>query len=369
VKDDRLYERVAKGGSLGLGESYMDGWWECENMDDFFCRIMPCNPEEKLGKNLRLLFCILRSVVLNPARKSRSFQVGERHYDLGDNLYRNMLDKRMIYSCAYWKDAMNLDDAQEAKLDLICRKLSLRPGDRVLDIGCGWGGFAKYVAEKYGVEVVGITVSKKQVAHGRNLCEGLPVVIRLQDYRDLDEMFDHIISVGMFEHVGYKNYRKYMETVHRCLKDNGLFLLQTIGRCESRTVADPWFDRYISPNSFIPSMKQVCASAEDLFVVEDWHNFGDDYDKTLVAWFSNFNRNWDVLKSRYDDRFYRMWKYYLLSCAGSFRSRYLQVWRSSSPRKGLPEDTAQFDNIPVLASPRGETAESHHLSSAREPRG
>lgn len=335
IKDDRFYQRVLKDGSLGLGESYMDGWWECDNLDEFFYKLMPSNPEEKLKKNLRLLFHVLRSVIFNPASKSRAFQIGERHYDIGNELYESMLDKRMVYSCAYWKDAENLDDAQEAKLDLICRKLYLRPGDRILDIGCGWGSFAKYAAEKYGVEVVGITVSKEQAAIGKESCKDLPVEIRLQDYRDIDEKFDHVVSIGMFEHVGCKNYRTYMETVHRCLKDDGLFLLHTIGRCISLTVSDPWFDRYVFPNSLIPSMKQISASVERLFVVEDWHNLGMHYYKTVISWFRNFDRNWDKLKRLYDDRFYRMWKYYLLSCAGSFRSRYLQAWQIVLSKKGV----------------------------------
>ena len=334
VKDESFYQRIIRDGSLGLGESYMDGCWECECLDEFFCRIMPTQPEDKLKKNLKLLIHLLSSVILNPGSTSRAFQVAERHYDLGNELFKHMLDKRMVYSCAYWKDAGNLDDAQEAKLDLICRKLYLRPGDRVLDIGCGWGSFAKFAAEKYKVEVVGITVSKEQAALGRELCEGLPVEIRLQDYRDIGEKFDHVVSVGMFEHVGYKNYGTYMQKVRDCLKDDGLFLLQTIGNSVSQVVLDPWFNKYIFPNSLLPSMKQISAAIEGLFVVEDWHNFGSHYDPTLTSWFRNFDNNWDRLKGRYDDRFYRMWKYYLLSSAGTFRSRHLQVWQVVLSKKG-----------------------------------
>ncbi len=333
VNDERFYDRVTANGSLGLGESYMERWWDCESLDQFFCRLMCSHAEEKVRENWKLL---LRAMLLNVNCKSRAFQIGERHYDIGNELYQKMLDKRMTYSCGYWKDANNLDEAQEAKLDLICRKLNLQPGDRILDIGCGWGSFVKYAAEKYGVKAVGITVSEKQAALGKEMCAGLPVEIRLQDYRELDEKFDHIVSVGMFEHVGYKNHRTYMEIAAKCLSDDGLFLLHTIGDNCSNVAGEPWFDKYIFPNSLIPSLKQISAATEKIFVIEDFHNFGVYYDPTLTSWFNNFNSNWDVLKNQYSDRFYRMWKYYLLSCAGSFRARCLQVWQIVLSKKGVP---------------------------------
>ncbi len=333
IKDEKFYKRVTAHGSLGLGESYMDGSWDCESLDDFFCRLMRSNAEDKVRKDWKLL---LRAALLNLNSKARAFYIGERHYDIGNELYQKMLDKRMTYSCGYWKDADNLDEAQEAKLDLICRKLDLHAGDRILDIGCGWGSFVKYAAEKYGVKAVGITVSEKQAMLAKELCAGLPVEIRLQDYRGLHEKFDHIVSVGMFEHVGYKNHRAYMETAGRCLSDDGLFLLHTIGDSRSNVAGEPWFDKYIFPDSLIPSMKQVSASIEKIFVMEDLHNFGVYYDPTLISWFNNFNRNWDALKNQYTDRFYRMWKYYLLSCAGSFRARCLQVWQIVLSKKGVP---------------------------------
>ena len=327
VTDERFYNRVLREGSLGLGESYMDGWWDCDELDTFFAKLVPINPEEKIKADWRLLLHTIGEVIFNQGRKTRAFLIGERHYDRGNELFRNMLDKRMVYSCGYWKDAKDLDSAQEAKLELICRKLGLKPGDRVLDIGCGWGSLAKYAAENYGTEVVGITVSKEQLSLGRELCRGLPVELRLQDYRDIDERFDHVVSVGMFEHVGWKNYRTYMEKVRQCLKDDGLFLLHTIGSNTSQISRDVWYNKYIFPNSMIPSMKQISASVEGLCVIEDVHNFGSHYDPTLTAWFNNFDSNWSKLRGSYDDRFYRMWKYYILSFAGIFRARYLQVWQ------------------------------------------
>lgn len=335
VKDERFFRRVMREGSLGFGESYMDGWWDCERLDDFFCRVMPTKPEEKIRKDWKTLLSVLRSLLLNPSRKARAFHVGRRHYDLGNRLFRSMLDSRMVYSCGYWKNARSLDGAQEAKLDLVCRKLGLKQGDRVLDIGCGWGSFAKYAAERYGAEVLGITVSREQVELGNESCKGLPVELKLLDYRDVKGEFDNVVSIGMFEHVGLRNYRTYMQKVHQCLKDEGLFLLQTIGHNESVTALDPWFEKYIFPNSLIPSIKQISAAAEGLFVIEDWHNFGADYDPTLMSWFRNFDGNWKSLREIYDERFYRMWKYYLLSSAGTFRARCLQAWQIVLSKKGV----------------------------------
>jgi cyclopropane-fatty-acyl-phospholipid synthase len=248
-----------------------------------------------------------------------------------------MLDERMVYTCGYWQDSENLSQAQTAKLDLVCRKIGLKPGQRVLDIGCGWGGFAKYAAEMYGGKVTGITVSHKQAERAIEYCRGLPVEIRLQDYRDVSETFDHIVSLGMLEHVGSKNYRQYIQKVHDCLSDDGLFLLHTIGSSVSVRKTDPWINKYIFPNSMLPSIAQLGAAFENMMVMEDWHNFGPDYDKTLMAWFNNFNRGWHQLKDNYSERFYRMWKYFLLMSAGSFRSRTNQVWQIVLSRTGLPE--------------------------------
>ncbi len=335
IRNGQFFKRVLRDGSVGLGESFMDGWWECDRLDEFFCRLMPLRPEEVVRKNIKLRFGTLKALVTNRASSSRAFAVGERHYDLGNQLFRRMLDRHMMYSCGYWKDAPNLDEAQEAKMDLACRKLGLCPGDRLLDIGCGWGGFARYAAKCYGVRVVGITVSKQQAALARESCAGLPVEIRYQDYRELNEVFDNIVSIGMFEHVCYKNYRIYMEVVHRCLRSGGLFLLHTIGNNDSRICVDPWFGKYIFPNSMIPSMKQISESAEKLFVIEDLHNLGPYYDPTLMAWFTNFDTHWHELRERYDERFYRMWKYYLLSSAGTFRARCLQVWQIVLSKEGI----------------------------------
>jgi len=335
VHNDDFYARVLAEGSLGLGESYMNGWWDCDRLDKFFHRILRAELDTRV-KPWRELFGVLKAKLLNFQKPPRAFQIGQRHYDIGNNLYRYMLGERLIYSCGYWENASTLDEAQEAKLDLVCRKLGLRPGMRVLDIGCGWGGAAKFAAGRYKVEVVGITVSEEQLRFGKEFCQGLPVEIRLQDYRSLKGTFDRILSLGMFEHVGYKNYDTFFRVVNSCLKDNGLFLLHTIGNNASVTRNDSWLERYIFPNSMIPSAKQICTAIEGVFVLEDWHNFGADYDKTLMHWFRNFHENWDAIKNEYDERFYRMWKYYLLSCAGSFRARKNQLWQIVLSANGVP---------------------------------
>lgn len=336
VHNAGFYKRVLAEGSLGFGESYMDGWWDSDDLADMISKILSANLDKKI-RNFGMLSAFLRAKISNRQKKSRAFEIGEKHYDIGNDLYRAMLDKRMVYTCGYWKDASNLNEAQEAKLDLVCRKIGLKEGMKVLDIGCGWGSFAKFAAEKYKVEVVGITVSKEQVDLGNQLCQGLPVEIRLQDYRDVKDQFDRIVSLGMFEHVGVKNYRTYMELVNRCLKAGGLFLLHTIGGNRSVNSNDPWIEKYIFANSMLPSIKQIAAASEGLFVMEDWHNFGTDYAKTLQVWFDNFDSHWDKLKSVYDERFYRMWKFYLLTCLATFRVRTNQLWQIVFSKNGVTE--------------------------------
>lgn len=334
VRDQRFFQRVLQDSSLGLGESYMEGWWDCQAIDELINRVLRANLDEKVKNESRFLFQVARAKLFNRQSKGRAYEVGIRHYDLGNELYQSMLDKRMTYSCGYWKNAANLDLAQEAKLDLICKKVGLKPGMKVLDIGCGWGSFAKYAAEKFDAKITGVTVSKEQLALGLELCKGLPVELRLQDYREIQGKFDAVISIGSFEHVGTRNYKTYMQVVDRCLKDDGVALIHTIGSNRSLSTGEPWTDKYIFPNGVLPSISQIGTAMEETFVMEDWHNFGPDYDKTLIAWHSNFESSWPKLAKQYDDRFYRMWRYYLLSSAGGFRSRRQQLWQVVFSRCG-----------------------------------
>ena len=338
VYNEEFYKRVITEGELGIGESYMDGWWDAEKLDELIYKIDKAQLAVKIRRKFSIILRLLATKLADLPSKRRAFVIGEKHYDLGNDLFQLMLDKRMNYSCAYWKDAGSLDEAQENKLELICRKLYLEPGMRVLDIGCGWGAFGKYAAEKYKVEVVGITVSKEQVKLGRKLCEGLPVEFRLLDYRDVHEQFDRIVSVGMIEHVGYRNYKTFFRVANRCLKDDGLFLLHTIGYFKSVKTIDLWTKKYIFPVGMVPSVAQLGKACENIFVMEDWHNFGVDYDKTLMAWYDNFVENWDKIKDQYSDRFFRMWVFYLLSAAGSFRSRSRNhLWQIVLSKNGMSD--------------------------------
>ena len=334
VHDSRFYRRVLTEPDLGFGESYMDGWWDCEALDECVNKINNARVNKTFEKNWKTGLYAFQTKLFNLQNPSRAFQVSEQHYDLGNDLYQAMLDTRLNYTSAYWKDATTLDQAQEAKLDLVCRKINLNPGMKILELGCGWGSFAKYAAEKYGAHIVALNISKEQVKLARELCKGLPVDIRLQDYRDADGSYDAVISIGILEHVGYKNYREYMEVVNRCLKDDGIAFIHTIGRNTSATYVNRWIDKYIFPNGMLPSIAQIATAMEGIFVMEDWHNFGPDYDRTLMAWYHNFEHAWPELKDRYSDRFYRMWRFYLMTCAGSFRSRTQQLWQIVMTKPG-----------------------------------
>lgn len=342
IHDDRLYGRVLRDKSLGLGEAYMDGWWDCPRLDEFFHRILSAGLNEKIRGGLMLLVRSIPGLIRNMQSKNRAQVVAEHHYDMDNELFLSFLDPYNQYSCAYFDGTDDLNEAQRNKLELICRKLGLCREDRVLDIGCGWGGFARYAAERYGCSVVGANISREQIAYARTFCKGLPVEIRQCDYRDIEGSFDKIVSVGMFEHVGRKNYRTFMDKVHELLKKNGIFLLHTIGNNVSRRTTDPWLSKYIFPNGELPSVAQIAKAAEGLFVIEDWHNLGPHYDRTLMAWHANFINAWPRLKKRFDERFRRMWEYYLLSCAGAFRARHIQVWQIVMTKQGTPQPSCRI---------------------------
>lgn len=329
VYDPAVYRRILTQGSLGFGETYMDGLWDASALDELFSHILRSDLDEKLvgWARVRLAGEIIRHFVFNLQSSDRAFQVGEQHYDIGNDVFSAMLDSSMSYSCGYWNRADNLEQAQYDKMDMICRKLELKPGEHLLEIGCGWGSLARHAASHYGVEVTGITVSREQQQLAQERCAGLPVQIKLMDYRDLRGQYDKLVSVGMFEHVGPKNYAVYFDTASELLKNDGLFLLHTIGVHATTHAVDPWIDKYIFPNGKLPSAKEITNAVEKRFLIEDWHNFGQDYDRTLMAWWNKFNEAWPELSANYDDRFYRMWKYYLMSCAGFFRSRQGQLWQ------------------------------------------
>ncbi|MDN3580595.1 cyclopropane fatty acyl phospholipid synthase [Mucilaginibacter flavus] len=340
VHNPEFYDRFLSQGSIGLGESYMEGWWDADALDEFFFRMLYYRVDKLIPKNFETVKYFFKAKFMNRQTKSRAREVAHKHYDIGNDLYERMLDERMIYSCAYWENAQNLDDAQEQKLSLICRKLKLEPGMRLLDIGCGWGGLAQYAAQNYGVSVVGITISEEQALLAREINKGLPVEIRVQDYRDIKEQFDRVVTVGMMEHVGYRNYRSLMETIALNLTDEGIALLHTIGGNYNTKVTDPWIDKYIFPNGMLPSAAQITTAAMGLFILEDWHNFGVYYDRTCMEWAKNFQQHWPELSTAYDESFKRMWLLYLNASAASFRARKNHLWQIvyTKPKKlGLYE--------------------------------
>lgn len=335
VNNPQMFKRVLQEGSLGFGESYMDGWWECERLDMLFSRLLSAGVDERLPKNIADIARIAYARLFNRQSRKRAWQVGKEHYDIGNDLFSRMLDPYMQYSCGYWKEATTLAQAQQDKLRMICEKLQLKPGMTLLDIGCGWGGLAQYAAEHYGVKVFGVTISAEQQKMAQQRCAGLDVEILLQDYRDLHQQFDRIVSVGMFEHVGPKNYDTYFSVAARNLRPDGLFLLHTIGSNQTDLNVDAWIDKYIFPNGCLPSVKHIADASEGRFVMEDWHNIGADYDRTLMAWLENFKRAWPELATDYSERFERMFTYYLNACAGAFRSRNIQLWQVLFSPKGV----------------------------------
>jgi cyclopropane-fatty-acyl-phospholipid synthase len=327
VRDSRFFPRVLDQGGLGLGESYMDRWWDCEQIDELICRILKADLSSRVGFSLKLVWPVVKSRFLNLQTRVGARKVAREHYDLGNDLFSAFLDPYKQYSCAYFNDGESLEQAQINKMRLIARKLDLRPGDQVLDIGFGWGGLAKFLAQNYNCSVTGVNISGEQVDFARSFCADADVNALLLDYREIEGEFDKIVSVGMFEHVGAKNYRKFMQVASDSLKDEGIFLLHTIGRNESSQDCEPWISKYIFPNSMLPSVAQISEAAEGLFMLEDLHNLGPHYEKTLLAWRQNFQKEWPNLRDRYGDRFKRMWEYYLLACAGAFRARDIQLWQ------------------------------------------
>lgn len=335
INDFGVADRLFSQGTLGLGEAYMDGDWDVEQLDVFFCRILLARVDREVHP-MSLIPHILRSRFLNLQNMRRAWQVGRVHYDLGNDFYEAMLDPRMTYTCAYWKNASTLAKAQDAKLALICHKLGLKSGMRVLDIGCGWGSFMGYATQHYDVTCVGITISKEQAEWARCRYPDPALEFRLQDYREMSGQFDRIVSIGMFEHVGRKNHRTFVEMAHRCLADDGLFLLHSIEQNDRSTVTNPWIHKYIFPNGDLPSLAHIGDAVQNLFVVEDVHSFGADYDRTLMAWHANFEASWPRFSDQLGERFRRMWRYYLLSCAGAFRARDLQLWQCVLSKHGVP---------------------------------
>ncbi len=341
VNRDRLYRRTLRG-SLGIGESYIDGDWDCAALDQLFRRVLSANTQKNPLIRAARAWRGLQARVMNLQTRERSRAVAEEHYDIDHRMYALFLGPWNQYTCCFFDGTDDLGRAEVIKLELLCDKLELKAGDRLLDIGCGWGGFAKYAAETRGCEVTGISLSEEQIRYAAEYTRGLPVAIRRLDYRDLPGSglapFDKISIVGMIEHVGYKNYGRIFGVVHQMLKPDGLFLLHTIGNCEKTSVVDPWIEKYIFRNSMAPAMSQLADAAEGRFAVEDWENYGHFYVPTLQAWYDRFNANWDRIRALktarpFDERFRRLWNYYLMSSKAAFDVEQLHLWQVVMTRR------------------------------------
>lgn len=337
IHNEKLYDRVISLKNLGFGEAYMEGWWDCQRLDELVARLLSSRVVDKVRGSWKLAVPLLKATLFNLQSVGRSHIIADQHYNLDNNLFFSFLDPYNQYSCAYFNGTEDLAQAQLKKMDLIISKLRLTPSDQVLDIGFGWGGLAQYMAEKTGCHVTGVNIADEQIRYARKRVQNLPVDIVSCDFREIKGKFDKIVSVGMYEHVGHKNYKTFMRVVDKSLKKDGIFLLHTIGSNCTQLNSDLWINKYIFPNGMLPSLAQIARVSEGLFVIEDLHNLGPHYDKTLMAWNSNFQNSWDELSKRYDEKFKRMWEYYLLSCAGAFRARYNQLWQIVFTKTGCPQ--------------------------------
>jgi cyclopropane-fatty-acyl-phospholipid synthase len=326
VKNERVFRRVMGHQSLGLGEAYQDGDWECDDLSGFFCRILSSNISKELPVSLDLATTALKARLQNRQSPALVKQAAEVHYDLPAAFFKRMYaDSRITGSCGYWKDATTLEEAQVAKLDLVSDKAYLEPGQLVWDIGCGWGAWMSRAAETRGVRCVGVTISKEQAAYGSERYAHLPIEFRVEDYRAFRGKVDRIVSMGMFEHVGHKNYREYFECARRAIHDDGLFVLHTIWADKPESHIDPWLDKYIFPNGVIPTIGQIATATHGLFKVLDVHNFGPYYDLTLMAWSKALEEHKAWVVAELGETMYRTQQYYLLQCAGGFRAGIISV--------------------------------------------
>jgi len=343
IHNEEAYRRILRDGSIGLGETYMEGWWDCDRLDEFAYYMTKADVGGKFKYNLKFKLKALLPRLFNMQTLRLSRRVSDQHYDIDNELYEYMLGPTMSYTCAYWKNAKTLDEAQLNKLDLECRKLYLKPGETVLDLGCGWGGFSLYAAKHYDVKIVAVNIAKNNIDYLNANKGDLPIETYVCDYRNVDKYnprkkkFDKVLAVGMLPHVGYKNHRMLFEVMRGNLKDEGLAFIHSVGSNITMHRADPWTDKYIFPNGVAPSIRQIGTALERLFIMEDWHNYSRDYDYTLSAWHDNLSKHWELLSERYDKKFYLMWKYFLLFCAGMYRARGLQLWEFVLSPYGVPD--------------------------------
>lgn len=348
VHDSQFFGELVRRGSLALGEGYVAGQWDCDQLDELINRLLRVRANQPLSLRGAISAAVerLRDQLINPQSLARAFRVGRQHYDIDHRVYAATLDRRLVYSCGHWQEASSLEEAQLQKLERICRKLQMQPGQRLLDVGCGWGSLAAHAAEHHGVRVTAITVSAAQYLWVREHYGHLPIQVELCDYRSLPGLlrgrFERIASVGMFEHVGQRNHPCFFRCMQQLMEADGLLLLHTIGHAGPRGGTDPWIDAYVFPGGRLPSATEVCRASAPHLRLEDWENFGGDYVRTLLAWWQNFQARWPELQGHLGEKFYRFWRYYLLSCAGYFRSGQGQVWQLVMSR---PESSRVYRSL------------------------
>mmetsp|Transcript_37565 Transcript_37565/g.87936 ORF Transcript_37565/g.87936 Transcript_37565/m.87936 type:complete len:496 (+) Transcript_37565:76-1563(+) len=359
ITDDSAWWDIIIRGNLGIAEAWMHGKAEVEPLPMFIKLLNGTSIGTRRTQGSDFLSTFVNVIAaplgmaaqtINQQTRKLSKRVAEVHYDAGNDLYEKMLGPSMSYTCAYWKDANNLDEAQTAKFNLIFRKLQLPPSEhmKVADLGMGWGTLASYVhRESQGsAEVIGVSLSKEQVSWAQANLQKPGLRFIWQDYREICEdpaqmgTFDRVYSVGMLEHVGYKNHAGFFKCIKALLKPDGLAVVHSIGEPDFVPVSDAFLDKYIFPGAVIPTLSSLTANFEKDFILEDFHNFGHDYAKTLAAWSVNAEEFFRENPTAYSEEFKRMWRYYLQMCEALFELRINQLWQfvlSPRPtyRKGI----------------------------------
>ena len=350
VHDERFFLRAVTGSDIGIGESYMDGDW---TTPDLVALVRLCVRNLRVFDSHHPVLSALRAVLSRRQHASRDNSIEgspeniRAHYDLGNDFYRLFLDERMVYSCAvYLREEDTLEDAQLRKLDVICRKLDLHPGDRVLEIGCGWGAFAIHAAARYGAHVTAVTISPAQFRYVTDLLDRFDVSpgsvhLVFEDYRKLEGSFDKIVSIEMFEAVGFAHYDEFFGACDRLLAPDGSMLIQTITipeqQLRSYRKRVDWIQTYIFPGSELSALSEISrslgrASQLSLSYAE---SLGLHYAQTLSAWRGRFVEKLDALRALgFDERFERMWDFYLGWCEGAFRERYINVMQILFAKNG-----------------------------------
>lgn len=333
VNNNNFYTKLLKHGEIGLGESYVDKDWDSNNLEETLYNLIINQKkiENAIIKNSpNLIIKKLLDIPSDIFSTDNTKNDIKFHYDIGNKLYENMLGKSMLYSCAYfYKQGLSLDEAQYAKLDLIAKKLNLKEGMRVLDIGCGFGTAAIYLSKKFNVNILGISLSKEQINYFNSIYTGTQVQVIYKDYRELtrehNNSYDCIYSIGMFEHIGINNHIDYYNKCFKLLKTNGTMLIHTIVSNKRLYSHNSWITKYIFPGAELPHISDFTKKYTDNWLLQDLQCIGKSYSKTLLAWKKNINDS--SVFNNYDDKFKRTWNYYLLLCSAAFRAREITVFQ------------------------------------------